>query len=357
MTLSPSRRGFLRSALAATAACSAGSMGRVEAFAAVGKDLAPAPANKRDAVLALLEKGARQTYVPAAFFIHFDNAFHFGPPAVQKHLEYFRYTDMDFVKIQYERIFPSIPGIKRPEDWKTMPSYKLDFYEPMLSTVDGLVKAAKKEALVIVTLYSPYMCAGHTTSLPLLRAHLSENPDAVGKGLDAITASLMRFVKECIRLGVDGFYASTQGGEAGTFRDAGTFARHVKPFDLVLMNEMNRRCPFNILHVCDYNAPYTDLSEFTDYPGHVVNCNPQLTGRTLAWGDIARLFGRPCMGGIDRHGPIATAGQEEVGRLVKQALDGASRPFILGADCTLPGDIKWETIRATIAAAHQYRLG
>jgi len=91
--------------------------------------------NKRDAVLALLDRNARQDYILAAFFIHFDKAFHFGPPAVQKHLEYFRYTGMDFVKIQYERTFPPIPDIKRPEDWRNMPSYKLDFYQPELEAV------------------------------------------------------------------------------------------------------------------------------------------------------------------------------------------------------------------------------
>jgi len=236
-----------------------------------------------------------------------------------------------------------------------MPSYPLEFYEPVLSAVRGLVKAAKPEALVLMTLYSPFMCAGHTTSLPMLTAHLEEDPDAVRKGLEPITDSLLRFVKECIRLGVDGFYASTQGGEAGRFRDPAVFTRHVKPFDLVLMNEMKRACPFNILHVCDYNAPYSDLSPFVDYPGHVVNCNPQLTGRKLPWTEIANTFGRPCMGGMDRHGLIATAGPAEIGREVARVLKEASQPFMLGADCTLPGDIKWDNIRAAIDAAHAHK--
>jgi uroporphyrinogen decarboxylase len=235
-----------------------------------------------------------------------------------------------------------------------MPSYPLEFYEPVLSAVRGLVKAAKPEALVLMTLYSPFMCAGHTTSLPMLTAHLEESPDAVRKGLEAITESLMRFVKECVRIGVDGFYASTQGGEAGRFSSPAVFTRHVKPFDLVLMNEMKRSCPFNILHVCDYNAPYSDLSPFVDYPGHVVNCNPQLTGGRLSWDAIARMFGRPCMGGMDRHGLIAKAGPAEIGREVTRVLNEASRPFMLGADCTLPGDIRWESIRAAIDAAHAF---
>lgn len=314
------------------------------------------PKNKRDAVLALLDRNARQDYIPAAFFIHFDKAFHFGPPAVQKHLEYFRYTGMDFVKIQFERTFPPIPDIKRPEDWRNMPSFKLDFYQPELEAVQGLVKAAKREALVLVTLYSPFMCAGHTTSLPLLTAHLQESPEPVRKGLEAITGSLMLFVRECIRLGVDGFYASTQGGEAGRFRDPLVFTRHVKPFDLVLMNEMDRPYLFNILHVCDYNGPYSDLSPFVDYPGHVVNGNPQLTSGTLTWKDMARMFNRPCMGGMDRHGIIGSGTAEEAGKAATKVLNAASAPFVLGADCTLPSDIQWDNIRAAVAAAHAFEV-
>jgi uroporphyrinogen decarboxylase len=342
---STSRRGFLRSAIGAAAAAAA-TTGAVEK--------ATAAVSKREAVLALLEKGGRQPYIPAAFFIHFDPAFHFGAAAVQKHMEYFRYTGMDFVKIQYERTFPPVPAIKRPADWATMPSYPLEFYEPVLSAVQGLVKAAKREALILMTLYSPFMCAGHTTSFALLTAHLEENPDAVRKGFEAITDSLMRFVKECARLGVDGFYASTQGGEAGRFRDSSVFTRHVKPFDLVLMNEMKRSCPFNILHVCDYNGPYADLSPFVDYPGHVVNCNPQLTGSRLSWAESARMFGRPCMGGMDRHDLVWSGGQAEVGRAVTQVLNEAPRPFMLGADCTLASDVGWDNIRAAIDAAHAH---
>ena len=343
MSTPTSRRGFLTSVLAATAALTTGR----KMFASK---------NKRDAMLSLLDKKARQDYIPAAFFIHFDKAFHFGQPAVEKHLEYFRSTGMDFVKIQYERTFPPIPDIKRPEDWRKMPSYGLDFYQPVLEAVQGLVKAAKSEALVLMTLYSPFMCAGHTTSLPLVTAHLQEDPEPVRKGLEAITSSLTLFVRECIRLGVDGFYASTQGGEVGRFRDPRLFTDHVKPFDLVLMNETKRSCPFNILHVCDYHAPYSDLSPFVDYPGHIVNCNPQLASRKLAWTEIAQMFKRPCMGGMDRHGIIASGSADDIGKAVTQALTEASAPFVLGADCTLPGDIKWENIRSAIAAAHAFRL-
>ncbi len=75
----------------------------------------------------------------------------------------------------------------------------------------------------------------------------------------------------------------------------------------------------------------------------------------MPWSEIAKMFGRPCMGGLDRHGVIASGSQAEIERAVKQALDDATRPFILGADCTLPAETKWDNIRAAIAAAHAYK--
>jgi hypothetical protein len=41
---------------------------------------------------------------------------------------------------------------------------------------------------------------------------------------------------------------------------------------------------------------------------------------------------------------------------VARVLSEASRPFMLGADCTLPADIKWESIRAAVDAAHAYKV-
>ena len=307
---------------------------------------------KREALLSLLDRRAKPAGVPAAFFIHFDERSRLGRAAVEKHVEYFRYTGMDFVKIQYERTFPPRPEIRTPADWKAMPRYGLDFYAPQLEAVEGLVKALKQEALVLVTLYSPFMCAGHTASRETLVRHFEQDPEPVQSGMRVITDSVLAFVRECVRLGVDGFYASTQGGEAGSAGDARFFRECVMPSDLAVMREINETCRFNILHVCDYVKPYADYSPFLAYPGHVVNCSPHLTTGALSLREIARRFDRPVMGGLDRKGAIVTGTPDEIRRAVDSAMDDAPERFIVGADCTLPDTIAWERIRTAIDAAH-----
>ena len=45
--------------------------------------------NKRDLMLNLLDANPKPGSIPAAFFLHFDPAYHTGQAAIDKHLDYF----------------------------------------------------------------------------------------------------------------------------------------------------------------------------------------------------------------------------------------------------------------------------
>ncbi|MFN2153479.1 MAG: uroporphyrinogen decarboxylase family protein, partial [Anaerolineales bacterium] len=220
--------------------------------------------NKRDLMLGFLDPQYKSPYIPAAFFLHFDPHFHRGQPAIDKHLEFFRYTGMDFVKIQYELAFPTQPEIQKPDDWANLQLPDDDFYQDQWDLAAGLVQAAGKDALVLMTLYSPFMCAGQIADKDRVLAHLQQDPESFKKGIQRITDSLLAFVRGCIQRGIDGFYHSTQGAE--TFRLGGSpwFDACIKPYDLALMQEINQTSGFNILHICDYHGGYSDLSPFLD---------------------------------------------------------------------------------------------
>lgn len=311
-----------------------------------------APANKRERMFQWLAGKTAPNYTPAAFFLHFGDEYKAGSPAAGKHLEFFRQTDMDFVKIQFEQTYRRQDFLQKPADWSKLTLRKLDFYEPLLVTVRELVKSTKKDALMLMTLYSPFMCAGHCATSPLLLQHLEENPDAVKKGLEILTESQMLFVRACIKEGIDGFYMSTQGSEAKRFSNPAIFTRYVKPYDLVSMKEIQKACAFNILHVCDYVAPYANYDAVYDYPGHVINCNVKLTGQELAIAEVSKRFKRPFMGGMDRHGIIATGSPAQVEAEIERIVASAPRQFILGADCTVAGDTDWNRLRHAISVAH-----
>ncbi len=310
--------------------------------------------NKREALLDLIHGGSSLDYTPAAFFMHFDAAHHTGQAAVDKHLEYFRATGMDFVKIQYEQHLPPGSPITKAEDWAQMPLYPESFFEPTHDLVKGLVKAAHDEALVVMTLYSPFMLAMQLARGVDVAQHLRDNPDAVAKGLATMVENELNLVRGCIRAGADGFYVSTQGGETFRFGDEDFFSRYIKPTDLAVWDAIKDRA-FNILHVCDYTGGYDDLTPFLDYPGHVVNSSLTVGERTLTPTEIAQMFDRPFMGGLERKGVIATGSAVEIRAAVRDVLAQAPERFILGADCTIPSETPWANLKAAIDAAHEHR--
>ena len=350
------RRSFLKSMGLTAAVTMTGISGlRATANTTVLKGKLPVGINKREAVLRMLDPRVKQDYIPAGFFIHFDHESKWGQAAIDKHLEFFNKTDMDIVKIQYENVFPVLDYIKKPSDWKKMPLYKEDFYAKQLEVVKGLVTKMRNDAIVIVTLYSPFMCAGHTSSDDMITEHLKLDPESVKAGMEIITESLTFFARECIKLGADGFLLCTQGAESHRFGNQEIFNKYIKPYDLALFNEIHDYCNFNILHICDYFGDYDDLAAFSDYPGHVVNCSQKLGSKIIETEKFYKMFDRPFMGGINKRGIITNGSQAEIEAKVKEVLDNAPEKFMLGASCTLPGDINWNNIRTAIDMAHSHK--
>ena len=308
--------------------------------------------NKRNNIWNMLN-GTTSQHIPAAFFMHFRPNHLEGQPAIDKHLEYFKATGMDMLKIQFEQTLPPTVTITKPEDWANVPPCPADFFEPTLHIVRELVKAAKDEAPVIMTLYSPFMWFKFLAESDVVTAHFKENPEAMKKGLDIFTDYILTLVRACKQAGVDGFYASTQGGETFRFQGTDIFEKYIKPSDLKIWSEIED-CTINILHVCDYHGGYDDLALFSDYPGHIVSCGLHIGDQTLSIKQISELFKRPFMGGVERLGTIATGSPDEIQRLITDLLAGAPDQFILGADCTVPSETPWENLKAAIDTAHQY---
>ena len=308
--------------------------------------------SKRDTLLELIHSPNPPAYVPAAFFMHFDPDCHAGQAAIDQHLRYFQATGMDIVKIQYEQK-PPPASISTPADWARAPRCDADFFAPSIRVAEGLVRAARDEALVIMTVYSPFMWAAQTAGADTLAAHLREQPEAVRAGLEVMTENVLTLVRGCREAGVDGFYVSSQGGEAFRFPGTDLFETYVKPTDLAVW-EAVKSCEFNVLHVCDYAGPYADLTPFLDYGGHVVNCSLHVGDQILRPAELAQMFGRPFMGGMERLGVIAGGELDSIRQAAQDVLAAAPERFILAADCTIPSETPWEHVKAAIDAAHSW---
>ncbi len=311
----------------------------------------------RERMLHLAHEGSRaDDYLPAAFFLHFPEDCHTGQAAVDKHIEFYRTTGNDILKVQYEHKYPAMDEIREPRDWAKMPCYDADFYADQLDVVAGVVEALSEETVIIVTLYSPFMFAGQVVGKETLPRHFAEDPAAVRGGLDIIVESMSYFINGCIDRGVDGFYASTQGGEIGRL-EGDVFDTFVKPTDLAVWDMFREKTPFNVLHVCDYAAPYASFDRYTDYPGHIVSAPNEVGGKPISGREVAALFGRPFLGGMERLGVISTGPRDEITTHAEGAIEEGPEAMILGADCTLAADTDWRNIATATGVAHASRRG
>jgi uroporphyrinogen decarboxylase len=61
------------------------------------------------------------------------------------------------------------------------------------------------------------------------------------------------------------------------------------------------------------------------------------------------------MGGLDRHGVLATGDRAAIRQAANEVLAQAPERFILAADCTVPSETPWDNLKAAVDAAHEFR--
>ena len=84
------------------------------------------PVNKRERMRQWLAGKPDPHYTPAAFFLHFAPEYKTGSAAAQRHLEFFRQTDMDFVKVQFEQTYERQEFLQKPAHWSKLELRKRD---------------------------------------------------------------------------------------------------------------------------------------------------------------------------------------------------------------------------------------
>jgi uroporphyrinogen decarboxylase len=266
---------------------------------------------------------------------------------------------MDFVKVFYEISVPQI-DIKSGKDWEKVPVYSEEFFAPQVAVIEDLAREFGKEAFILPTVYSPLALAHQTLGRGKdLKKLAEENPVAFGKAIKNLSLSIENYLRSARKHGADGFYVSSQGGD-GNSLSTKIWQEQVRQWDKHVSEVANEIGEINILHICDYGTPFKNaeaLYAFADYPASIINVPLNFSdGSALNLKEAQQRFGRPIFGGLERLGVIANGTIEEAKKAVDKVLENAAPNFILGADCTVPGETDWEKLRAVIDYAHTWRL-
>lgn len=314
------------------------------------KEEANTQLTKREIVQDYLNGKKHGEYVPTAYFMHFPARV--GQDAVYYHIRHLARTGIDILKVQFEQHQPKIK-VETAADWEQIQPLPRDYYAPTVEVVKEVVDIVGHETMVLPTIYSPFQVLRMQIGIPNVIRWAKEDPEQVLRALRIYADALLNFARDCKEVGVDGFFTPTQGGENIYYKVPDFFERFIRPFDMEIMNECNAGTHCNILHICDWEGPYDDLSCFASYPGQIVNAPNFVAGKPFSPSDAEKLFDRMILGGLDRKGVINKGTPEEVIAEVKRIKKGNSGRLIIGAECTVDGKTTpIENIRAAVRTAH-----
>jgi len=299
--------------------------------------------------------------VPVGFWLHFlqEEEFNYGlerpgliEESIAAHKKFIEETDPDFVKIMSDGYFlyPSqvYKNLTKAGDLRN--------FKPLGKEhpwIQGQVRLAKA-----ITQYLPDTSGFYNIFSPttLLRFAISnekflqffrEDPQAVAYALDVIAQDIGVLSELVIKEGgAEGIYLSVQNPDNAelTFDE---YRSYITPSEKFVLAAANGASVNNILHCCGYNGNKNNLLVWKDYEAKAVNWAVTIEGLDL--GEGKKFFGgRAVIGGFDnRSGKLLDIGtKEEIQNFTEAIIAKAGKVgIIIGADCTVPRDIKLERLQ------------
>jgi uroporphyrinogen decarboxylase len=226
--------------------------------------------------------------------------------------------------------------ITKPQDWEHLPvlSPSAPFLAGQLACLRSIRANLPPETPLIQTIFSPLAQAKNLAGGDILIAHIRQNPEAVLKGLETIAETTRRFVKACLKTGIDGIFYAVQHAQAGllTIDDYKTFGL---VYDrMVLAPAKTLWC--NLLHLHGLNVHFNLVPSYLSlFPSPlIINWHDRETPPSLS--EALAGFGSVVCGGVSQRSIVFADGA----RVREEALDAIAqtggRRFILGTGCVVP---------------------
>jgi len=312
--------------------------------------------NKKERVLAAFDCKPVDK-VPVGFWFHFGGELAKGEACVKGHLDYYRETDIDFIKIMSDGFLPRPDfKIERASDWaKIRPLGKdSDYIRGQAERCARITEAVKDECLTFYNIFAPFSLIRFFTSDEMVMAHLKEDRAAVESALSAVSETQATLVEAIMDAGCEGGYFSVQGGEPERF-SAEEYKEIVRPSDLVAMEAGFARGEHHFLHLCSYDGK-NRMSVWDGYPGTIVNWGVYVDDLSLK--DGAKLFKKTVLGGFDRREGafFYNADEAAIKAETKRIIDdfGTTTGLMIGADCTIISPKYIPQIKWVVEATKEY---
>lgn len=313
--------------------------------------------NEKERIYNLLE-GKPIDRTPTGFWLHFPESMHHGDAAIKAHLKFMEQTGTDIMKVMNENLlYDGESRILSTADLDKFRGYsrkdkifvdQMDIIKRISDHVQGRYPVlATIHGLIASVFHGTGFAGNYATMGYCLSVFNREQPQKMKRVFEMYTDSLIELVDCSLEAGADGIFYAALGGESKWFFHD-EYMEYVSVHEQRLYQHIKEKTPFNVLHICKSDI---DFDRFTVLDPAVVNWSIYHNQVSLTEG--AKKFpGSIILGGFqDRSGVLVDGTEEEIeahARKIMKEMEG--KPFIVGADCTLPTEIDPKRIRSVVNA-------
>lgn len=314
--------------------------------------------DKRERVLACMNH-LTVDRPPVGFWFHFNEDQKKGQACVQAHLDYYNHIDVDLVKIMCDGYFdypnPLAQSVQKASDWYHLKPLGKDhpFLREQVDRAKAVKDGLKDDMCVFYNVFAPFSSIRFGTSDEMVMAHLKEDPKAITYALNVIAEDNSTLCELLMtEAGCDGVYYCVQGGEKDRMT-GDEYRALITPSDKAVLSHANKFSPYNILHCCGWAGIPNRMENWQDYPAKVINWAVFIENMDMVKGR-AFFGGKTVLGGCDNRktGVLYNGSKAEIQAFARSLAASFDQDtgYMIGADCTLPGDIDKQHIQWVVEA-------
>ena len=309
------------------------------------------PMSKKERFRAAIA-GEEVDHISVSVWLHLASEHLPGVEAARLHLAYYRAYDWDYLKVMHDYRFPLPGGLaelrtERELEMLEPVGLQAENFKQQLELYAALLPELSEEVALIETLFDPLQTLVRACGVSV-RHVIFGHPEADHQALEAVTQSLVTYIEELKRRGVDGLFYSINGAvqpAAGGFPDA-IWKEFVDPYNRRILNAAQGM--LRIAHVHGFDLA---IERVLDYPVEAWSWSHYNSAPTLA--EMRKLSGACLFGGINEVEMAHQTEGELAVDMTNAVKEAGPRKLVLGPGCTVPPDTAYHLLRAARQTARE----
>lgn len=294
--------------------------------------------------------GEQVSRPPVSLWYHFGVQHGTGERFAETTLEFFRFYDLDFLKVMNDFYYPPPAGLevvrtgKDLERIEPLEVEKTDWKE-QFRALEIISERLNGVAYFLDTVFDPWQTLRRNMAGENMGFLMEEEPEALLGALEVITQNLISYCRRSLALGSAGIFLSIIAGREVISREQ--FLRFVKPFSQKLLAAISPLGKMNTAHIHGEDLFFEDVLDLDAQVLSWWDRGPK--GPSLGW--VKERFRGCIMGGIDQT-KVSKYSLAFLREHVREAMElGGRERFFLANGCSIDTWVYPGAVRAIVETA------